>query len=428
LALLALLLPALGACARPAPTDQPMAVSFLPAPGELITAAGDRLPPEAFAGQAAQADYILIGESHANPCDHEAERRLVDLLAAAGPLAVGLEMTPAANTPVLREFLDGRIAPEDLATRLDWERTWGHPFRFYLPVFTALRDGRIPAAGLNVPPEVIRRLSAAALDPATAADPVAALPEADRKLLPARVIPPAPEQLALLREVMDGHPGMPGQKKNAPADPAAQAEAKALEERRFARFTLIQSVWDTAMAEAAVRLRAQSGRRVAVLAGTGHVDAGLGIARRLAVLDPGARVLLVSPWRGDDFDPADAAVRFYCPIGFESRLGMTIENRPSGGEAVMVVAEVKRGSRAESAGLRPGDVVERAGSYRMRTLMALHLAGSDAHRENAPLMLTVRRGAELLRVDLGRLSGGKPGSAAPAQTAPAQASPRPQRP
>jgi len=380
-----------------------MAMSFLPATGELLTHAGDRLTPEAFMQRAKGAAYVLIGESHGNPCDHEAEVRLLNLLAhgptgKGGTLAVGLEMIPAKNSAVLQDFVAGTIAPVDLEKRLDWGRTWGHPFGRYLPVFMTLRDWQLPAAGLNVPPEVIRRLSAAAMDNATAENPVAALSAEDRAWLPRQIIPPAPEQLAFLREVMAGHPQ---------GGPNAR---KADDPRQMARFQLIQSVWDSAMAEQAVNLRRATGRQVAVLAGTAHVEGGLGIARRLKVLDPEAEVLLVSPWRGDDFDPADAQVRVYCPLGFESRMGMTLESRPDGDEFQVVVSAVTRGSRAEAAGLRPGDVLTHAGGLRMQGLNTLHLAGSDAFRDKKSLVLTVRRGKACYSVDLGLLGqqGGKP--------------------
>jgi len=393
--LLALALLSLTACARPAPTGQPMAVNFLPAPGEMLTAAGDRLSPEAFMTLSRGAAYVLIGESHGQACDHEAEARLLTLLAhqGNGP-AVGFEMVPAKNSAVLADFVAGNIAPEDLEARLDWAKTWGHRFGRYLPVFSTVRQWKLPAAGLNVPPEVIRRLSAAAMDNATAADPVAALSAEDRALLPGRIIEPAPEQLAFLREVMSSHPS--GRNVN--------------DSKQTARFLLIQSVWDSAMAEQAVALRAATKRQVAIIAGVGHVDGGLGIARRLAVLDPSAEVLLVSPWRGGDLDPKDAAVRVYCPIRFESRMGMVLEQREFGGQSQVLVVEVRRGSRADAAGLRPGDVVTRAGGYRMSSLTALHLAGSDAYRAKANLVLDIRRGQACHSVDLGPL--GQPGARA----------------
>ncbi|SNS15280.1 Uncharacterized iron-regulated protein [Humidesulfovibrio mexicanus] len=409
-------LAALPGCARPAPTDTPMGVSFLPEPGELMTAAGDRLSPETFMERSRTAAYVLVGESHGEMCDHQAERRILSLLAhlGQGP-AVGFEMVPAKNSAVLRDFAAGAFPSSELERRLDWGKTWGHPFPGYLPVFEEARRWKLPMAGLNVPPEVIRRLSAAAMDNATASDtfdgPVAALAPEDRAQLPKRIIEPAPEQLAFLKEVMAGHP-----KGRDPADG-----------RQLARFLLIQSVWDSAMAETAVALRRESGRQVLAFAGAAHVEGGLGIARRIRVLDPGAEILLVSPWRGDELDPEDAAVRVYCPLRFESRMGMVLEHRIFGESSQVLVREVRRGSRAEAAGLRPGDVVTRAGGYRMNALNALHLAGSDAYRHKSNLVLEVRRGRSCLTVDLGPLGQtgqtGQAAAAAPAGTVGAEAAP-----
>ena len=290
-----------------------------------------------------------------------------------------------------------------------------------------IRDWKLPVFGLNVPPGVIRRLSAAAMDNATAADPVAALSAQDRSALPARIIEPAPEQLAFLREVMGSHPGRakspaaddrPGDKANGNLRDKA-VDLSTVDARREARFLLIQSVWDSAMAEQAVAARRATGKSVAVLAGVAHVEGGLGIARRIRVLDPGAVLLLVSPWRGavsgdgaddglgvgfgDGFDKAAADVRFYCPESFESRMGMTLFSRPFGADFEYVVGAVVRGSRAEAAGLRPGDVVLYAGGYRLVSLSVLHLAGSDAYREKKSLVFEVRRGQERYSVDFGPL-------------------------
>lgn len=396
----------LTACARPAPLDAPMAISVLPGPGGLLDEAGGALEPDAFVARARKADYVLIGEGHTNPCDHAVERRLLALLAGdagvgKGP-AVGLEMVPTTRTAALRGYLAGESGLDALPGALDWGRAWGYPFRSYAPIFELLRARGLPAAGLNVPPDVIHRLSAAAQNNAT--DPAAALAPADRALLPRRIVPPAPEQLDELRAVMAMHPG------GVAHDPA-----------RLERFAYIQSVWDSAMAEQAARLRRETGRSVVVLAGSGHVEGGLGIARRLRALEPGAKILLVAPWRGDGFESgftaADGDVRYFCPVSFESRMGMVLEDSPrvpgvdpgKGDDAWrVVVRSVARGSRAEAAGLRPGDVVERAGGHRMRSLSVLHVAGSEAYRERKPLMFVVRRGDHRYSVDLGLLGAGAP--------------------
>lgn len=392
------------ACARPAPTNEKMPVSFLPDKGEILSDTGDRMDAEAFRTRATGAAYILVGESHGNVCDHLAEAKIITLL-AHGELkpVIGLEMANPALNPVLAEFTAGAFPPEELEKRLNWATNWGHPFQRYLPVFRAIKDWSLPVFGLNVPPGVIRRLSKSALEhsPADGKDPVAALSVEDQTLLPKQIIGPAPEQLAFLREVMSNHP--------AKASGAAGRDAN--DPRQIARFHLIQSVWDSAMAENAVAAHKATARPVVVLAGTAHVEGGLGIARRIAALDPGAKVLLVSPWRGGDLDPKDAQVRVYCPERFDSRMGMTIESRPSGEDFEYVITEVKRESRADLAGLRPGDILTRAGGHRVRSLTALHLAGSDAYRDKKPLTLEVRRGRQCLSVDLGKLGQQAPKTA-----------------
>ncbi|MBU1041410.1 MAG: ChaN family lipoprotein [Proteobacteria bacterium] len=408
----------LAACARPAP-NLPMPVSFLPAPGEFLTDTGDALTPDGLRQRAASAAYILVGESHGNACDHLAEARILTLLAhpaattaqpGAPRIAVGLEMAPAALNPVLDEFRQGAFPPEELEKRLDWKTNWGHPFAKYLPVFRAVGEWKLPTFGLNVPPGVIRRLSAAAMHNATAADPLASLPAEDRAALPARIIEPAPEQLAFLRAILDGHSS---RTKGKAAGGGDSKDAETMRARQESRFLLIQSVWDSAMAEQAVNARTATGLPVVVLAGAAHVEGGLGIARRIRVLDPGAEVLLISPWRGDAFNKTDADLRVFCPDSFESRMGMTLVARPlvlaGQGEQddQVVVSAVARGSRAEAAGLRPGDVVTRAGGYRMGSLAVLHMAGSDAFREKKNMVFVIRRGDACFSVDLGPLGQGK---------------------
>jgi len=95
-----------------------------------------------------------------------------------------------------------------------------------------------------------------------------------------------------------------------------------------------------------------------------------------------------------------------------------LEHRVFGEASRVLVAEVRRGSRAEAAGLRPGDVVTRAGGYRMDSLTALHLAGSDAFRAKRPLVLDIQRGQACYTVDLGPLGQQQSGQPQPAvQTA-----------
>lgn len=145
------------------------------------------------------------------------------------------------------------------------------------------RERGLPIVALNLPHEVVRRVGRegeAALPPE--------VPEP---------IPPPPEQEAMLRRAFRAH-----------------AHAEKDGEEGFARFVRVQSLWDTAMAQAALEASGAEGLPVVILAGAGHVTNGWGIAHRLARLAPDASSVAVMPWRGDrPLDSAQAPFFFYCP-------------------------------------------------------------------------------------------------------------------
>jgi S1-C subfamily serine protease len=137
-----------------------------------------------------------------------------------------------------------------------------------------------------------------------------------------------------------------------------------------------------------------------VVAGTGHVDFGWGVAQRLDTLDHGAKVLAVTPWRGvEGFEPGAADVFYFCPNVYVSRMGMVLEETRDG----LKVAQVERGSRADQAGLRPGDRMVSIRGRELDSLTDLHLAGAKAYKDGAPLVVKVRRDKETLTIDLGKL-------------------------
>jgi len=170
--------------------------------------------------------------------------------------------------------------------------------------------------------------------------------------------------------------------------------------KQIERFFLVQSLWDTGMAEKAVELRQRSGHPVVILAGGGHVEHGWGIPRRLKVLDPEAKVMTIMPWRGDEFYPTAADSFFYCPASYESRMGMTIEMR----QGRAVISAVKRDRKGYEKGLRPGDIIAKAQGIPLTGLTALHMAGAKAHKEDKPLVFTIDRRGNRFDLDMGRLT------------------------
>lgn len=364
----------LGGCVKKTVAPE-MAVSFLPCSGDYISPAGDPLSFNKLMEQAAEADYVLVGEGHNSICDHKAQFEVIEGLSRGhNKVAIGLEMVTAGKQDILNRFNLGQIPVSEIAKELDWENGWRYDFNMFKPIFELAEKRRLTVAGLNFPFRLVKEVRKKGLD---------GLSPEDRAMLPQDVIPPASEQEEGLKEVLAMHQGRDA------SDP-----------KQIERFFLVQSLWDTGMAEKAVELRRRSGHPVVIFAGGGHVEHGWGIPRRLKKLDPEAKVMTIMPWRGDEFYPTAADSFFYCPASYESRMGMTIEMR----QGRAVITEVKRDRKGYKQGLRPGDIIAKAQGIPVISLSAMHMAGSKAHKEDKPLVFTIDRRGKFFDLDMGRLT------------------------
>lgn len=380
----AALLAALYGCAGAHPAGAPSSGGHL-APETLIAPDARPVAGNAWARGAA---YILLGEEHPNPCDHLAQAEAIRRLVKAGLVpVVGLEMVPADLQPLLDAFNRGALAVDDLPRALDWRRTWGFDFRLYAPIFQVAREYGLPVFALNAPTGLAREAGRVGLD---------SLPPAKRAALPGTILPPAKAQVEELHQLFDAHQAM-RQKAGKPARGGSNRDP-------FDDFLTVQSVWDTQMASRARYARALYGRPVAVVAGGGHVEHGYGIARRLAVLDPGAKVVTVMPWRGGEApDTAEAEYFYFCPASQRSRLGLLLTQEaavPGKQAPPPLVTEVTPDSPAAKAGILAGDAVLAAGDTPVATLADLHTAAIIALQAGKPLTLTVSRGGETITVSL----------------------------
>lgn len=368
----------MGACVKrnvEVMSHPPLSVTFIPQKGDLVSKYGDKVEFEKITEIAAGYDYILIGEGHRNPVDHKVQQAVLEALSRNGDgLSLGLEMVAVDKQSVLDDFGKGQVSVDGLAEELEWADRWGYSFAYFRDHFEIARKNSVPVAGLNLPTAVTRKISREGL---------AALTDEERIFLPGEVVPPATDQRAFLDAMF-------GQHEKMDAEDEIQRE----------RFHLVQSIWDSKMAEEAVRLRGKYDWPVLIVAGAGHVEYGWGIAKRLRWFAPGARVLSIMPWRGGEFDDQAGDLFFYSPDSYQSKMGALLTGLPEGG---ILVESVERASRAAKAGLRPGDVLVDASGVRLNSLMSLHVAGKKVHDADESLVFTVRRGQATFTVDVGKL-------------------------
>jgi len=403
--ILPLLMAILAGCAKPAAVTTPW---VSPPPGAFLSATAEPLPDAEIVRLARRADFILMGESHTNPCDHAVQTRLIEALAKSGQrFSIGLEMLPVTSQSVLDGFNAREITADDLDEEVGWEKLWGYSYALYKPIFELAEKFDIPVIGLNIPRQTLVTFR----DKGNAD-----LSTADRNALPRRIIPVSPAQKAALEMQVGLHQSMRtvGTPAATPKDtPAADTKTPGVMpikppamNEMAEKFYLVQALWDSMMAEKALAWKEKLTRPMLILAGSGHVEHGWGIEYRLRTLDPKAACLSVMPVRDEeDFKaqtdtaqrplPADQ-VYFHCAAQHKSRLGMNILFE----DKAMRVESVEPGSKADIAGMMPGDVLIKASGRPLTEAMDLHFAAMAASRQDKPLELTVERAGQTINLSI----------------------------
>ena len=212
--------------------------------------------------------FILIGEQHDSAQHHRFQAQMIEALVHAGrSVIVGMEMFDRTKQPVLNLWTLNRLSEPEFIEQSEWRTQWGFDFALYRPIFEVVARYRLRLVGLNVPRALVRQ---------TARGGWQSVPEAERMGIPEPDLSVEAHRQLFNALLSGGHPT--GQQASD-------------------HFYAAQVVWDTAMADTALRYleRTVPSPRLAfvILAGNGHVMYDVGISLRLRKRTPLATRVIV---------------------------------------------------------------------------------------------------------------------------------------
>ncbi len=330
-----------------------LTVGSLPFPS--FTAAQDRasfqtlnlnepLALDQLVAQLATDRVVFVGEIHDRYDHHLNQLEIIKRLHELDPnLAIGVEYFQQPFQKQVDDYIEGRTPESEFLRATEYYQRWGYDYRLYAPIFRYARDQHIPVRALNVP---------TALTSAVVKVGIAGLSEQQRAYLPRQIEPADEEYKSRLRDAFEGHPG--------------------LKPDAFNHFVEAQLVWDEGMAEsAAAYLEANTGRRMVILAGAGHVEYGSGIPKRLERRAKVRYAIVLNS--GEDVEPHIAdyfllSQKQELPPG--GVLGVTL--RETNGECR--IASLSPGGAAEKAGLKKGDILTEIDAVSVKRAADVHLA------------------------------------------------------
>jgi len=296
--------------------------------------------------RAAKSQVVLLGEKHDNADHHRWELYTVAALSALRPqLALGFEMFPRRVQPALDRWVAGELSDDEFLKATDWARVWGIATEDYFSLFHFARLNRTQMIALNVDRDFVREVRQNSFE---------SVPAEKRE----GVSKPSPASEAYVERLFAVYSEHPEKK----AGPPARTDPE------FQRFVEAQLIWDGAMAQAiAAAVARRPDALVIGIMGSSHIAYGQGVPHQLDQLGI-KNVTTLLPWDRDADCKQLSAGLATAVFGFPKRpppspsrplLGVALETVPEG----VRIQTVSKGSVAEVADLRIGDVVfEAAGT------------------------------------------------------------------
>jgi uncharacterized iron-regulated protein len=279
-------------------------------------------------GELISSRVIYVGEAHDEYAHHLKQLEIIRKLHALHPdMAIGMEQFQSPYQQALDDYIGGRLSEKEMLRKTEWYRRWRFDYRLYRPILSFAREQGIPVVALNVPKEITDKVARQGMEGLT--------PE-QREQLPREIDRSDRAYQERLMEVFSKHPHAG--------------------EQQFERFVQVQLLWDEGMAQrVAEHLQQHAGRKMVVLAGSGHLSYGSGIPNRVARRLPAPYTIMIPA----DAVPTDPAVADLLLITGDEKLavpgvmGVLLTDAEEG----VVVQEVVPDSAAQAAGMKKDDLI-----------------------------------------------------------------------
>jgi uncharacterized iron-regulated protein len=295
----------------------------------------------------AKERVVFVGESHDRYEHHLNQLAIIRGLHQRGKdLAVGMEFFQQPFQPALDAFVAGEISEEEMLRQTDYFERWRYDYRLYRPIMRFAREQGIPIIALNLEREITEKVGDAGID---------SLSEEERARIPAEMDRSDEDYRERLKAAFDHHPDA--------------------SEKDFEHFLSVQLLWDEGMAErAAEYLRAHPEKTMVILAGSGHLEYGQGIPKRLERRLPvGSAILLNGSGREPEEGLADYLLyprRVELPA--TGLLGVFLDTESEG--AGIGVQGFSEGSGAAAAGMEEEDRIVKIGDQSIASYADVRIA------------------------------------------------------
>lgn len=203
--------------------------------------------------------FVYVGESHNSMPMHDIQFKVIQALHKHDKnLSIGLEMFPITGQEVLNKWSLGLLTEDEFIQEANWYVTWNFNFGFYRKIFQYAKSNKIPIYALNAPRSMISAVRIKGWE---------ALSDEQKLIIPQPDLSNE-EHRELIMTIFGGVGG---------AHQMPQQDIDQMLEGLYRA----QSAWDEVMAFNAVEAAKKDGRRMVVLAGSGHLLYNLGINSRV---------------------------------------------------------------------------------------------------------------------------------------------------